>query len=347
MRRLPVANPPSRFDDTVLTYEDGEAPGASLVVLEDATKAILAKNDSPDVGFRWSVNPYRGCYHGCAYCYARPTHEYLGLGAGTDFDRKIVVKPRAPELLRDAFEKKTWRGELVAFSGVTDCYQPLEASLRLTRGCLEVCAQYKNPVAVITKSPVIERDVDLLLELSRVASVRVSVSIPFWDEKTARAIEPWVTTPARRMRIVERLAQAGIPVGVGVSPVVPGLNDEDIARVLTAARDAGATHAFFVLLRLPGAVAPVFEQRLRAALPLRAERVLRRIKETRGGRMYDARFSVRGRGEGPYAQAIDRLFTTQAAKLGLTAGESWPTADTFRRPPRAPEPAGAQLGLRF
>jgi DNA repair photolyase len=339
----PAANPPNPWATTDVEYLDGEAPSAELEVYEDHTRGILAHNDSPDVGFAWSVNPYRGCFHACAYCYARPSHEYLSFGAGTDFDRKIVVKPQARELLREAFDAPSWRGELVAFSGVTDCYQPLEASYRLTRACLEVCAEYRNPASVISKSPLVERDVDVMQELSRVARFSVMVSIPFWDEAKARAIEPFVTTPARRVRTIERLARAGIRVGVMVAPIIPGLNDEDMGEVLRAAKDAGATSAGSVLLRLPGPVKDVFEARLRAALPLRAERVLRRIRETRGGKMYDPRFGVRGKGEGAYADAIAGLFEQTASKLGLKTGmfgedEPQEKPGTFRRPK-------GQLGL--
>jgi DNA repair photolyase len=336
----PVANPPNPWATSEVEYLDGETPLAQLQVYEDHTRAILAHNDSPDVGFAWSVNPYRGCFHACAYCYARPSHEYLSFGAGTDFERKIVVKPNAPELLREAFDQPKWGGDLVAFSGVTDCYQPLEASYRLTRGCLQVCAEYRNPAAVITKSPLIERDVDVMQALSSVARFSVMVSIPFWDEGRARAIEPFVTTPARRARTIERLARAGLRVGVMVGPVIPGLNDEDIGDVLRAAKDAGAEYAGMVLLRLPGPVKEVFETRLRASLPLRADRVLRRIRETRGGKMYDSRFGVRGRGEGPYADAIAALFEQTAMKLGLRTrhfAEEEP-ATTFQRP-------RGQLGL--
>ena len=330
----PVANPPNPWASHEVEYLDGEAPNAPLQVFEDHTRGILAHNDSPDVGFSWSVNPYRGCFHACAYCYARPSHEYLSFGAGSDFDRKIVVKTRAPALLRDAFDAPAWKGQLVAFSGVTDCYQPLEASYRLTRGCLEVCAEYRNAAAIITKAPLVERDIDVLQELSRVARVGVSVSIPFWDEAKARAIEPFVTTPARRMRTVERLARAGLRVGVMVAPIVPGLNDEDMGRVLSAARDAGASWAGSVLLRLPGSVKDVFEERLRASLPLRADRVLRRIRETRGGKMYDPRFGVRGSGEGVYADAINSLFEQTAKSLGLETGSfaADDSSATFRRP---------------
>jgi DNA repair photolyase len=333
MRLLPVANPPNPWNKAEIDYLDGAAPDARLEVYEDHSRSILSRNDSPDLGFTWSVNPYRGCFHACAYCYARPTHEYLSLGAGTDFERSIVVKPDAPALLREAFDKRSWQGELVVFSGVTDCYQPLEASYRLTRGCLEVCTAYKNPASIITKSPLIERDIDVLTELARVARLTVTVSVPFWDMEKARAIEPYVATPERRVHTIARLAGAGLRVGVNVAPIVPGLNDDQIPDVLKAARDAGAKHAGWVLLRLPGPVKEVFEERLRASLPLRAERVLRRIRETRGGKLNDARFGSRGTGEGVYAEAIARLFEATAQRLGLETS-LWPSAEetTFERP---------------
>jgi DNA repair photolyase len=337
-RYLPVANPESRFASTTMEYDDPDVnPGAPLEVLVDHARTILASNDSPDVGFDWSVNPYRGCFHGCAYCYARPTHEYLSLGAGSDFERRILVKPNAAALLREAFDKRSWKGELVVFSGVTDCYQPLEAHMKLTRACLEVCVEYRNPAGVITKSPIVERDVDLLVELGRVATCRVSVSIPFWRADVARAMEPYVTTPARRMTIVETLAKAGVRVGVSVSPIVPGLNDEDIGDVLRAARDAGASHAFFVLLRLPGSVKETFEQALRDKLPLRADKVLRRVREAYGGRLYDPRWGVRGSGGGPYAETIRALFERTARRYGLRSDEREASRyeESFRRPDRA------------
>jgi DNA repair photolyase len=329
----PLANPPNPWATTDVEYLDGEVPLAKLEVFEDDTRGILSRNDSPDVGFDWSINPYRGCFHGCAYCYARPSHEYLSFGAGTDFERKIVVKRRASELLREAFDEPKWKGELIVFSGVTDCYQPLEANYRLTRGCLEACVEYGNPAGIITKAPLVERDIDVLQELTRVSAITVMVSVPFWDESKARAIEPFVTTPGRRIRTIERLARAGVPVGVMVAPIIPGLNDEDLGEVLRAARDAGATRAGSVLLRLPGPVKEVFETRLRASLPLRAERVLHLIRETRGGKMNDSRFGVRGKGEGPYAEAIMRLFEQTAQKLGFETGRRMNSApSTFRRP---------------
>jgi len=309
----------------------GEPPTGRLEVYEDQSREILARNDSPDVGFTFSVNPYRGCMHACAYCYARPTHEYLSFGAGTDFDTKIAAKPNAASLLRQAFDRPSWKGDLIVFSGVTDCYQPLEATLKLTRSCLEVCLDYRNPVGIITKAPLIERDIDLLQELARNARLSVTISVPFWNQDHARAIEPQVATPRRRVQTIERLAKANIPVGVNVAPIIPGLGDEDIALILTAAKEAGATHAGYVLLRLPGSVKAVFEERLRAALPERAERVLHRIRETRGGKLYDSRFGTRGRGEGLYAEAIRSLFETTARRLGLDARHDDPPS-TFRRP---------------
>jgi DNA repair photolyase len=280
-------------------------------------------------------------------CYARPSHEYLSMGAGTDFDRKIVVKPEAPRLLREAFEKKSWQGELVVFSGVTDCYQPLEASYRLTRGCLEVCAEYANPVGIITKAPLIERDLDVLTKLASVTRVSVSVSVPFWNPENARAIEPFVATPERRMKTIARLAQAGIDVGVMCAPMIPALNDQDIPSVLEAAAQAGAKHAGFVFLRLPGSVKAVFEERVRASLPLRADHILSRVRDARGGKLYDSRFGVRGRGEGEYAEQARALFETTARRFGLrtgsadTMGPRREFAPTFRRP----EKSGAQLKL--
>lgn len=333
MKPTPVANPPNPWASSALEYLD-EIPLAKVEIFEDASHSILASNDSPDLGFRWSVNPYRGCNHACAYCYARPSHEYLSFGAGTDFDTKIVVKRRAPELLRAAFDKPSWKGELVMFSGVTDCFQPLEASMRLTRGCLEVCAEYKNPVSIVTKAPLIERDLDVLQQLNRDASVHVAISIPIWDKELARGIEPGVATPQRRMQTIETLAKAGIPVGVMVAPIIPGVSDEGMGEVLEAAWNAGAKSAGYVLLRLPGHVKEVFESRIRAALPLRAEKILHRVRETRNGKLYDARYGVRGRGEGQYAEAIGQVFEVTTKRLGFNREDEWKRVETFQRPPR-------------
>jgi DNA repair photolyase len=323
-----IDNPPNPFLADERSWLEGMEPPVAIEVFEDQSRSILAHNDSPDIGFSHSVNPYRGCQHACAYCYARPTHEYLSLGAGTDFDTKIHVKLRAAELLTEAFEKPSWRGETVVFSGVTDCYQPLEASYRLTRACLAVCARYQNPVGIVTKSALIERDIDVLRELAAVARLGVSISIPFFDEQKARAIEPFVPSAARRLRIIETLADAGIDVGVMTAPIIPGLNDEDMPRVLEAAARAGARHAGYVLVRLPGSVAGVFEHRLRAAFPERADKIMSRIVQTRGGNaLYDSRFGTRQTGSGAMAQVIGSLFLTTARRVGLA--------------PIAGEPAGA------
>lgn len=341
VRPRQLSNPPNPWATTTVEYGGEEPPPeTNIQVFEDHTKNILSTNESPDIGFRWSVNPYRGCMHACAYCYARPTHEYLSFGAGTDFDTKIVVKPAAAALLREAFERRSWRGELVVFSGVTDCYQPLEASYRLTRGCLEVCAEYRNPCGIITKAPLIERDIDVLQELTRHAQVWVTVSIPFWDPARARAIEPTVATPSRRMRTIETLAKAGIAVGVNVAPIIPGLNDSEIGDILAAARSAGASHAGHVLLRLPGSVKEVFEERLRTKLPLTADKVLHRIRETRGSKLYDPRWKMRQVGQGEYAETIEALFARLTRKLGFSdassryAHDHEENASTFRRPDR-------------
>jgi DNA repair photolyase len=243
----------------------------------------------------------------------------LSFGAGTDFERKIVVKPEAPALLRAAFERPSWRGELIVFSGNTDCYQPLEASYRLTRGCLEVCAEYRNPVAIITKAPLIERDLDVLGRLAEVASAHVTISVPFWDPSKARAIEPFVATPQRRLHTIAKLASAGLSVGVNFAPLIPGLNDDDLVPVLEAAAAAGARHAGLVFLRLPGSVAQVFAERLRQATPLRAARVLARIRESQGGVVYDPRFGKRGKAVGAYGTAIQSLYETTVKRLGMNA----------------------------
>jgi DNA repair photolyase len=330
VRLRPLSNPPNPWDAATVDFL-GDPPAAMPRVHADATREILSRNDSPDVPFTYSVNPYRGCAHACAYCYARPTHEYLGFGAGTDFDTQIVAKLRAPELLRRAFERPSWTGEPIAFSGNTDAWQPLEASLRLTRGCLEVCAEYRNPIAAVTKSPLVERDLDLLSALASHGAASVSITLPFLDAARARALEPWAASPERRLRTIERLAAAGIPVGVSVAPVIPGLNDEEIPRVLAAAREAGATRAHWLLLRLPGSTKAVFEERLRSALPERAERVLHRIRETHDGKLYDGRFGVRGRGEGEYARSIASLFDAVHARLGFET-HSPSTPSPFRRP---------------
>ena len=310
---------------------------------EERAKSALSENKSPDVGFRWSVNPYRGCFHGCAYCYARPTHPYLGFGAGTDFDRQIVVKVNIVERLRAAFGKKSWRRELVAFSGNTDCYQPLEAHYELTRGCLIACADYRNPVTIITKGKLVRRDVDVLQALRDVAGCRVALSIPFSKDEDARALEPFASSPSKRFETLRILSDAGIDTAVGVAPIIPGLNDDQIPDVLRRARDAGASAAFKILLRLPLEVGPIFEARIGEAFPLRTAKVMNAIRDTRGGRTSDSRFTSRTVGQGARWAAIERLFATQCERLGLDyiEGEA-PTVDGA-----ASKQGGPQLPLAF
>ena len=269
MKSRDTANPHNRFHTQVVEYDDGESPPpATITLIEDQSRSILSENDSPDVGFRWSANPYRGCVHACLYCYARPTHEYLDMGAGTDFDTKIVIKRQAAELLREKFEKPSWTGELVMFSGVTDCYQPIEKELELTRKCLEVCLEYRNPVSIISKSALVERDIDLFLQLQEHARFHLSVSLAFTDNAMSRAIEPWAASPDRRFKVIETMAKAGVHVGVMLAPIIPGVNDSQMVELLERAAGCGATQAGWVLLRLPGAVKQVFEERTRQALPL-------------------------------------------------------------------------------
>lgn len=335
MKPVPISNPPNPWCSSAVEWL--EPTQARLEVYEDASREILSRNDSPDVGFSWSVNPYRGCQHACAYCYARPYHEYLGFGAGTDFDTKVVVKRQAPALLRQAFERRAWRGEVVAFAGGTDAWQPLEASYRLTRGCLEVCAEYRNPVCLVTKAALVERDLDLLARLKREARCSVSVSLPYLDDEVARRLEPGASSASRRLATLARLAEAGLAPTVLVAPVIPGLDDQ-LPRVLAAAREAGAASAGWQLLRLPGPVAGIFEARLREALPARAERIMHLVRETRQGELTDGRFGRRFRGEGPYAEAIASIFRLSCARLGLAVARppgSAPAGTTFRRPPGA------------
>jgi DNA repair photolyase len=330
----PVQNPPNPWSSTQVEWI-GEPPPAKLEVFEEEGRSILSENSSPDVGFRWSVNPYRGCLHACAYCYARPTHQYLGFGAGSDFDRKIVAKVNAPDLLRKAFLRPSWQGEWITFSGVTDCYQPLEASYQLTRRCLEVCLEFRNPVAIITKGSLVRRDLDLLASLSREADAQVYVSIPFADDATGRKIEPYASAVSQRFETLRLLTEAGISAGVAVAPVIPGLNDSAIPEVLERAHRAGARRAFMSLLRLPAEVQPVFDERIHEAFPDRARKIQNGILEVRQGKMNDSTFGRRMAGEGVRWQAVRSLFDVQCRRLGLNADDrDAPKPSTFRRPVR-------------
>jgi DNA repair photolyase len=335
MRRS-ESNPHNPWLATSVEWDEA-APQVELEITEVQARSILSKNDSPDLSFTYSLNPYQGCYHGCAYCYARPSHQYLQLGAGTDFERKIMVKVNAPERLREAFERPSWKGDFILFSGNTDCYQPLEASYSLTRRCLELCLEFRNPIGVITKGGVLARDISLLGALSRQTSVVVFITIPFHDERVRRAMEPFAAPIDKRFEMIKRLSEAGVATGIAIAPVIVGLNDPDVAGLLERAQAAGAERAFMTLLRLPGEVKDVFFERLSYAFPDRLDKVRNALAELRGGDLYDPRFGQRMRGEGKRWQIIEQIFDTQCQRLGLNVGErnaAPPGESSFRRPTR-------------
>ena len=274
------------------------------------------KNDSPDVGFSAGINPYRGCEHGCAYCYARPYHEYLGFSAGLEFETKIMVKRRAAELLRQELSRPKYQPQVLGMSGVTDCYQPAERKFRITRSCLEVLAEFRNPVSIITKNFLITRDIDVLKELAAFNAVWVHISITTLNADLAAKMEPRASRPAHRLRAIEMLAKAGIPVGVMVAPIIPGLNDREIPAVLEAARAAGAMSAGYTLLRLPYGVKDIFAEWLKANFPEKLERILGTVRDVRGGKLNVSDFMLRMRGEGPYADQVRQMFHVFRERLG-------------------------------
>lgn len=316
----PVSNPPNPWLTRHVEWLD-EPPQAELVVYEETAKSVLTENDSPDVGFRWSVNPYRGCQHACSYCYARPGHQYLGFGAGTDFDRRIVVKVNAPEALALELARRSWKRETVVFSGSTDCYQPLEASYELTRRCLEVCLARHTPIGIITKGALIRRDIDVLSKLATRCGAHVSITIPFNEDDVGRKMEPGAASPKKRFETMRALSDAGITTGIAIAPMIPGLNESDIPRLLERARDCGATSAFMTLLRLPAEVLPVFRERLVESFPDRAKKIESAILDMRAGRMNRSEFGSRMSGSGPRWDAVKRLFDIQRRRLGMSASE--------------------------
>ncbi len=316
----PVSNPPNPWSATHVEWL-GPPPPARLEIFEELAKSALTKNDSPDISFRFGLNPYRGCQHSCAYCYARPTHEYLGFGAGTDFDSKIVVKTNIAEVLRRELERRSWKGDPVMLSGNTDCYQPLEAVYRLTRSCLEACRDLGNPVGIITKSALVRRDIDLLSELARTAGARVFLSIPFADADVARRVEPAAPTPGARFDALKALSDAGVECGVAIAPLIPALNESQVPEILERARDAGARSAFMTLVHLSPTVEGVFRERIERAFPDRAAKVFAGLTAMRGGHRTDTRFGERMRGRGPRWDSVARLFAIHARRLGLATGD--------------------------
>jgi len=339
------ANPPNRFialqyvtDPDIGPDEDG--PALTTQFFRDNSKSALASNDSPDVPFTFSLNPYRGCEHGCSYCYARPTHEYLGFSSGLDFESKIVVKEDAPQLLRKHFLSPKWKPEPVTLSGVTDSYQPIERRLQLTRRCLEVFVEFRNPVGIITKNALITRDVDLLGELAKYQAASAFISITTLDEELARKLEPRASSPAARLRAIRELTEAGIPVGVMFAPTIPGLNDHEAPAVLQAAAAAGARAAGFVVLRLPWEVTSIFTSWLEQHYPARKDKVLNGIRELHNGQLYQSKFGARMRGQGKWREAFGRLFKLAKKKAGITDDMPKLSAASFRRP-------GIQQGSLF
>jgi DNA repair photolyase len=308
---------------------------------DDNTQQILSQNDSPDVGFDRGLNAYRGCEHGCAYCFARPSHEYLGYSPGLDFETNIHVKRQAPELLRKELMKKSWKPQVVMISGITDAYQPVERRLKLTRGCLEVMLEFRNPVAMITKNHLITRDIDIISQLAELQLVQVSISVTTLDEELSRKMEPRASIPARRLKAVEKLSAAGIPVHVMVGPTIPGLTDHEIPEIVRHAKEAGAKSAGYIPLRLPWQVKEVFTQWLEDNYPLRKEKVLGRIRELRGGKLNDPNFHSRFHGVGKTADNLERLYEVAMKRAGLENERVPLRTDLFRRP----EPAQRQLEL--
>ncbi len=328
-------NPPNRYERIFVEpdLEEGEpGPPIPTEYYRDASRTILAENDSPDIPFRWSLNPYRGCEHGCSYCYARPSHEYLGFSAGLDFETRLMVKEDAPELLRKKLSSPRWQPETISLSGNTDAYQPLERRLKITRRCLEVLAEFRNPVDVITKSALVARDADLLGELAGHGAARAMISVTTLDADLAGRLEPRAARPERRLEAVRALSDAGVPVGVMVAPVIPGLTDEEIPSILEAAAEAGAHGAAWILLRLPAPVDRLFQDWLEHHFPDRKDKVMGRLRQCRDGRVTDARFGRRMRGHGPYADQLAALFRTAARRLKLDRSMPAPSSTAFRRP---------------
>ena len=342
MKRGASSNPANRFERSSYAVSEWDEPGdpsRNTILLKDTTRSIIAYNDSPDVGFDASINPYRGCEHGCIYCFARPNHEYLGFSAGLDFETKILVKEDAPELLRKELAARSWKPQTIAISGVTDAYQPIERKLKLTRRCLEVLAECLNPVVIITKNELVTRDIDLLSELASHNAALVFVSVTSLDSDLAGKLEPRASQPLRRLAAIEALAKAGIPVGALVAPVIPGLTDHEMPAILASIAAAGATVAGYVPLRLPYGVAPLFEEWLTIHAPGQKSKILNRIREIRDGRLNDPNFGSRMNGHGAYAGHLENLFEVSCRKAGLNASRPKLSAEGFRRP------RTAQLGL--
>ena len=327
-------NPPNRFEHTTyqrdVEWNEPDDPAPKTQFYRDASASIITRNESPDVGFEASINPYRGCEHGCIYCYARPYHEYLGLSAGLDFETKIVVKENAPELLRRELSSPKWKPQPLAMSGVTDPYQPIERRLQLTRQCLQVLVEFRNPVAIITKNLLVTRDLDLLADLARDDAAAVFLSVTTLDADLARIMEPRTAQPAARLRAIKELTNAGVPVGVMVAPMIHGLTDHELPAIVKAAADAGARFAGMVPVRLPYAVADLFQQWLGRHLPARKDKVLAQIRAIRNGKLNDSDFASRM--TGMFAQQMAKMFAVACRRAGFPEHGPQLSTVAFRRP---------------
>jgi DNA repair photolyase len=329
-------NPPNRFEALHYETEDWCEPETDSSPIRtqffrDDSQSVISYNNSPDLGFDASLNPYRGCEHGCAYCYARPTHEYLGFSAGIDFESKILVKQNAAELLSVELGRRSWSPQLLVLSGVTDPYQPIERKLEITRACIRVLADFRNPVAIVTKNHLVTRDIDLLAELAGLKAARVTLSITTLDSSLAKILEPRASTPSHRLEAVAKLRAAGIPIGVNIAPIIPGINDHEVPKIAEAAAKAGAESAAYTILRLPLTVAPVFIAWLERHFPERKEKVLNAIRSIRQGRLNTPDFGARMRGDGPVAEQIRQLFQVSCHRAGLGEFRSELSTAAFRR----------------
>ncbi len=336
-------NPINRFEGHYIDYEldeeTGEKPSQKTQLFKDDTKNIISFNKSPDIPFEAGLNPYRGCEHGCIYCYARPYHEYLGFSVGLDFETKIVVKYDAPELLKKTLKSPKWEPQIIAMSGITDVYQPIERKLEITRKCLKVLADFKNPVGIITKNFLVTRDIDILRRLANYKCVNVTLSITSLNKELTELMEPRTSRPYRRLKAIEMLAEAGIPVGVNVAPIIPGLTEHECSDILRAASDAGASHASYIIVRLPYKVKDIFVDWLEQHFPDRKEKIKNRLFDMRGGKLYDAEWANRMSGEGNFSKQIKDVFDIQTKRLGLNKVRSTLTTDFFVKS------SGEQLNL--
>lgn len=328
-----VSNPQNRYVDWNVDFDE-EPSFERLRVYEEHAKSIVSSNASPDIPFNYSINPYRGCFHGCTYCYARPTHSYIDFGAGSDFESKLVVKINAPALLKEKFLQKSWSGEPIMFSGVTDCYQPLESEYELTRECLKLCSVCRNPVVIVTKGSLIRRDIEILNEIHTHAGVQVYISLAFANDKTAAQLEPYAPRPSARLRLIQELVNGGLPVGIALAPIIPGLNDHEIPEILTKAYSAGARYAFMSLLRLPLEVKDVFLESLHRAFPNRSKKIINQLIEMKGGALNRSEFGDRFKGVGERWDATLWLFRSTCENLGINGTGQPPalSSASFRRP---------------